>query len=194
MVALAVVIGTVGRRRSTAARSTETEKHVALVTYLHEHLSGSDIAMRVVERLRRTQTEERQLFDWLYRELETDRDVVRTLLRTLGESPQSPKRLLGKATGSMLTLVAGGARGDLSLFRTLEALAIAVQGKRCLWRALQQLRPTLPLPGGQTFTGLESSAVRQWDAIERRRATAAPHTFAAPDGELLRRSARHDEP
>jgi hypothetical protein len=116
-----------------------------------------------VERLRRTQanTNERQLFAWLYEELEADREVVRAVLKTLGSSSRSPKRLFGHASRSVLNMVAGGALGELSLFRTLEALAIGVQGKRCLWRALQSLRPSLPVPGGRSLAELESAAVHQ---------------------------------
>ena len=107
------------------------------MTYLHEHLTGADAAIRVVERLRRTQTDERPLFDWLYNEFEADHQVVQAILRMLGASSGSPKRLLGQASGAVLKRMAGGAAGDLSLFRTLEALALGVQGKRCMWRALQ---------------------------------------------------------
>jgi hypothetical protein len=47
--------------------------------------------------------------------------------------------MAGRATGNALRVVAGGTPGDLSLFRTLETLAMGVQGKRCLWRAAQAL-------------------------------------------------------
>jgi hypothetical protein len=75
-------------------------------------------------------------------------------------------------------VVAGGGPGDLSLFRTLEALAIGVQGKRCLWRAAQVLALPHP-PGRRTFVELEADAVRQWEAIERHRRSLVPLTFGA---------------
>jgi len=77
-----------------------------------------------------------------------------------------------------LKWTAGGHRGELPLFRTLEALAIGVQGKRCLWRALQSLGPPIPLPAGWSLAALEAMAVRQWEAIESRRQSLAPATFA----------------
>jgi hypothetical protein len=58
----------------------------------------------------------------------------------------------------VLSVTAGGEPGDLSLLRTLEALAIGVQGKRCLWRALQNLRPVLSTVDGMTFIELEARA------------------------------------
>jgi hypothetical protein len=101
---------------------------------------------------------------------------VRALLTELGASPRSLKRLAGYATGSMLRLTAGGAPGELSLFRTLEALAIGVQGKRCLWRALKYLGMAPPA-GAPSFTALEDQAVRQWELIESRRRAVAADTF-----------------
>ena len=175
---LALALITVGRRRGFGERPHEDERHAALVTYLHEHLSGADAAIRVVERLRRTQTHERSLFDWLYNELDADHQVVQALLTRLGASSRSPKRLLGQASGSVLKRLAGGMAGDLSLFRTLEALAIGVQGKRCMWRALQTVRPALQLPGTRSLSDLEAAAVRQWEAIEQRRTLMVPRTFA----------------
>ena len=61
---------------------------------------------------------------------------------------------------------------------TLEGWAIGVQGKRCLWRALQDLRG-LPLTvDGVDFVELEAKAVRQWEAIEERRRALAVQTFS----------------
>jgi hypothetical protein len=65
----------------------------------------------------------------------------------------------------------------LSLFRTLEALAIGVQGKRCLWRAAQTLAALPHPPGRRSFFELEADAVRQWEAIERHRRSLVPRTF-----------------
>jgi hypothetical protein len=183
IVGAGVVIATLARTR-VARRRPADAKREALATYLREHLSGADLAMQIVERLRRTDagTDEHDLFETLYREFEQDRDVVTSLLTTLGASSQSPKRLASQASGSVLKLLAGGSRGQLALFRTLEALAIGVQGKRCMWRALQSLRPSLAVPGGRTLPELEAAAVRQWDAIEERRRLLAPFTFEATVG------------
>ncbi|MCA1650403.1 MAG: hypothetical protein LC753_09015 [Acidobacteria bacterium] len=85
--------------------------------------------------------------------------------------------MAGRATGSALGVVAGGAPGDLSLFRALEALAIGVQGKRCLWRAAQALVAFPHPPGHRSFVELEADAVGQWETIERHRRSVVPRTF-----------------
>jgi hypothetical protein len=161
---------------------TETSKRSALVAYLREHLSGADAAIQVVEYLGRAETgsDERQLFVSLYEQLKSDRRVVEMLLTRLGASSRSAKRVAGRAAGSLMKRMAGGQPGDLSLFRTLEALAVGIQGKRCMWRALQALSPAL-LPPGPGFAELEQTAVRQWEMVEQRRRALVPETFSVAE-------------
>jgi hypothetical protein len=163
-------------RRSSAS----TRKRRALIAYLRDHLSGSELAIRVLHRLGSTHqgTEDGTLFHRLSKELEEDRSVVRSLLTRLGASGRSMKRAAGYASGAALSVTAGGEPGDLSLLRTLEALSIGVQGKRCLWRALQNLRPVPSTLDGMNFVELEARAVRQWEAIEERRRALVVQTFS----------------
>jgi len=145
-------------------------------------LSGSDTAIQVVDRLRHTHagTDEGRLCSALFDEFREERTVVHRLLVSLGASSVSLKRLASQTSGTLLKLTAGGSPGDLSLFRTLEALAVAVQGKRCMWRALQVMQSSLPHPGARSFADLEAQAMRQWEAIEQRRASLVSNTFPAP--------------
>ena len=164
-----------------AGRSnTPARKRQALIAYLRDHLSGSDAAIQVVHRLSSTHqgTEDGALFHRLSEEFEEDRSVVRLVLTRLGASGRSMKRAAGYASGALLRVTAGGEPGDLSLLRTLEALAIGVQGKRCLWRALQNPRTVPPTVDGLNFVELEAKAVRQWEAIEERRRVLVDRTFA----------------
>ena len=169
--------------RRPARRALDEVRREALVAYLHDHLGGADVALQVVERLRRTSTsvDDRMLFEWLYQQFDHDRATVESLVRRLGTSPASVKRIAGHVSGALLKFLAGGARGDLAFFRTLEALAIGVQGKRCMWRALPFLRPGLAV-AGRTWPELESAALSQWEAIEERRRALVPQTFATTEG------------
>ena len=178
-VAGGVAIASLARRRAGRGRQAPANREAALAAYLHDHLGGAEVAIQVVERLRWTSTsaDERLLFDWLYREFEQDRETVRSLVTMLGAIPTSAKQLAGHASGSILKFLAGGGRGELALFRTLEALAIGVQGKRCMWRALQSL-PGLAVPGNRTLPALEAAALRQWEGIEARRRLLVPQTFS----------------
>src|SRR5687768_16838892 len=68
-------------RRRTAAHEKVDDRRAALATYLREHLSGADAAIRVVERLRRTHagTAEGRLFGALFVDLQRDRDLVQAM-------------------------------------------------------------------------------------------------------------------
>ncbi len=182
--ALAVTAGMTAYLAGPARRSSpSTRKRQALIAYLRDHLGGSDVAIRVVHRLCSTYagTEDGRLFGRLSKELEEDRSVVKALLQRLGASERSMKRVAGHASGAVLSVAAGGEPGDLSLLRTLEALSIGVQGKRCLWTALQNLRPAPSTVHGMDFVELEAKAVRQWEAIEERRRGLVARTFSAAE-------------
>ena len=65
------------------------------------------------------------------------------------------------------------------MLRTLEALSVGVQGKRCMWRALQNLHPVPSTVHNIDFGELEAKALRQWDAIEECRRGLVARTFVA---------------
>jgi hypothetical protein len=178
--AVALTIAFVAARRSKPRHGYhQGDKRRALATYMRDHLAGADTAIQLVQRLSDAYrgVPEGALFESLYEQFREDRGVVEGLLAELGYTSRSAKRLAGQATGSALRAVAGGAPGDLSLFRTLEALAIGVQGKRCLWRAAQAIVALPHPPGRRSFVELEADAVRQWETIERDRWTLVPRTF-----------------
>jgi len=178
--AVAMTAGLTAYLAWPTSRSVSARQRQALVAYLHDHLSGSDMAVQVVHRLGSTlqATQDQTLFRRLSKEFEDERAVIRTLLKQFGASGRSIKRAATVASGTVLSATAGGEPGDLSLLRTFEALAIGIQGKRCLWRGLQNL-DTLPLTlDDVTFVELEVRAVRQWEAIEDRRLALVAQTFS----------------
>jgi hypothetical protein len=180
--AVAVAAGVTAYLAWPALRSSASlRKRQALIAYLRDHLTGSDVALRVVHRLGSTHqgTEDGTSFRRLSKEFDEDRAAVRTLLTQLGASGRSITRAAGYASGTVLSVTAGGEPGDLSLLRTLEALAIGVQGKRCMWRALQNLRTVPSTAQGMNVVELEAKAVRQWEAIEERRCALVERTFSA---------------
>jgi hypothetical protein len=180
VVGLGVAAVTYSRQRSSGARlHLLGDKRANLAAYLREHATGSEAAIQVVDRLRLVHagTQEGRLFAALFDEFREERDVVRALLDEIETSPLSTTRLAAPASRGIGQVAAGGERGDLSLFRTLEALAVGVQGKRCLWRALQALLGDEPIPSARSLAGLEAMAVRQWEAIEERRIGLVLATF-----------------
>ena len=179
--AVGLTIAFVALRRSKPRQGDQDlNKRQAFATYLRDHLAGADTAIQVVQGLRDAYRggPEGTFFESLYNQFREDRGVVEGILAELGYTSRSTKRLAGLSTGNALRVVAAGAPGELSLFRTLEALAIGVQGKRCLWRAAGRLATQPPGPGRRSFVELEAAAVRQWEQIERYRGALVPRTFA----------------
>ena len=179
IIGLTVAALTRGRSRP-GPHQQRVDRRSAFAAYLKDHLTGADAAIQMVRRLRETHrgTPEGRLFASLYEQFREDRADVEALLDDLHTSRLSIKRLAGRATGTALRAVSGGQPGDLSLFRTMEALAIGVQGKRCLWRAAQRLATQPPARGRRSFVELEAAAVSQWEQIERYRGALVPRTFA----------------
>jgi len=175
--AVGLVAAAITRTRGNGRRDAHSGV-TALTAYLREHLSGSDVAIAGIEKLRRSERGDDGLWQRLLMEFQEERDVVRDLLTTLRASSLSVKRLAAQASVPLLVASAGGERGELSLFRTLEGLAVGVQGKRCLWRAMQTLESHLPSGHGRKFSDLEAQAVRQWESIEERRLSLVPDTFS----------------
>jgi hypothetical protein len=169
--------------RQPPAREATGDRN-ALATYLRDHLSGSDAAIRIVERLRRTHagTSDGRLFGALFVDLQHERDVVRTILSEIGASALSAKRLVASAGSALSVPMSDGAPGELALFRTLEGLAIGVHGKRLLWRALQEVEPPFAQISRGRLGELERLAIRQWEEIDARRRALARITFIRTHG------------
>jgi hypothetical protein len=177
-VAAVATVLTAYAKRSSHRGNTADRKRDALVAYLRDHLSGSDAGLQVVQRLMTTQGGGRDgsLFWQLADEFKQERATVRALLERLGASPSSPKRAVSYVSGAVLSSVAGGTSGDLSLLRSLEGLAVGIQGKRCLWRSLQALGERASLEHVD-YAELEARAVRQWEFVDERRRAAAAAAF-----------------
>jgi hypothetical protein len=172
--------GAARHRRTTRRRTVTADgRRSTLASYIRDHLGGSDTAILLLERVRRSHagTKEGSLFASLYDAIQRERELLRALLAELGESPLSTRRVATKVTGSLLGAVAGGKGDDFSLFWTLEGLAMGVQGKRLMWRALQSFDRGFSAASPQRFAELEALALRQWEAIEERRLSLAPALF-----------------
>jgi hypothetical protein len=164
-------------RRPRDEPADDDARGAALAGYLRDHLAGSDAALHTVAQLREGHrgTIEAALFARLHQELQDERRVVLRVLSRLGRSPLSLKRLAGQVAGVASRGVIKPAF-DATLLRTLEALCIGIQGKRCLWRVLQRLETSLGL-GEPGFDTLEGQALRQWTAVDAYRQTVALHAF-----------------
>jgi hypothetical protein len=178
VVGLAYAARALRRSREDPPTAVDGDRRSAFAAYLRDHLAGSEAALHVVAQLRdgHRGALEGPLFARLHAELTGERRVVMQVLGRLGASTMSLKQLVGDAGGSAAR-AASQPSGDATLLRTLEALTIGIQGKRCLWRALQMFEEALGF-GEPSFLALESQAVRQWDDVDAYRRSVALTAFA----------------
>ncbi len=156
--------------------------NTALHTYLNDHLSGSSAALQLLDHLidSATADDERSFFARLRADVDADRD---TLERVLAESggQASQLRTAGGALmewiGRLKLTFDDLSHQQLSHLEALEMLALGLQGKRSLWRALAVANP----PGlhGHDFASLERRAEDQHQHVEARRLEAARHVLGS---------------
>jgi hypothetical protein len=114
--------------------------HDHLATYLNDHLAGSVVAIELLARLKESAA--RPLAEFaarLHDDIAADRDELLRLMGELGIE-QSASRLVmawlaEKATQVKLWLD-DPASGRLALLEALELVALGIDGKKALWRAL----------------------------------------------------------
>ncbi|MGH7631918.1 MAG: hypothetical protein ACREOF_21495 [Gemmatimonadales bacterium] len=155
-----------------------------LTAYLNDHLAGSVAALELLDDLvgHSAEPDDRGYFTQLRSDIAADQDVLRGLLSEIG-SGESPIR---KAAGWLAEKVARlKLRWDdpqdagFRRFEALEALALGIQGKLGLWRALSAIAPALPALQRLELATLERRAETQHAAVETRRVAAATAAFAA---------------
>lgn len=149
-----------------------------LERYLNDHLAGASGAILVIQHIIDTmeESEARDFFGDLKLMVQADRDLLQHLLTTSGMQPSTVLKVAGGITarvGLMKLMWEGLEPGMLGMFEAFEMLALGVQGKRLLWRALHEIAPWYPEWSDHDFSELERKAIEQRDGIEHWRIQAA---------------------
>jgi hypothetical protein len=149
----------------------------ALDIYLNDHLAGATAGLELAEELRdRTAgTALGDVMTSLAQEIARDREVLVDLADRLGTTSNPVKQgvawLAEKAARIKLSGASSGSPA-LGTFLGLEALALGVEGKACLWRSLQ----SIAAPDGTLATldldDLIERAQAQREILERERRAA----------------------
>jgi hypothetical protein len=158
--------------------------HGSLTTYLNDHLAGSVAGLELLDhiiQLRRGSALESPLIV-IRSEIEEDQKVLQALLHGVGGSEsrvrQAAAWLSEKLARAKLRIDDGGS-GELQLLEALEALALGIQGKVALWRALQAASSRLPAPQRLDFAALEQRALSQFERVDRLRLQAASSALSS---------------
>ena len=153
-----------------------------LGAYLSDHLAGSVAAIDLIEKLR-DQDEGTPLaafMSGLKPEIEADQAVLKQLIDRIGE-PKNPVKQAGGWVMEKLTRVRFDERvtrsADLSRLLELEMLAVGIEGKLCLWRALRALAGSRPELAALDLDSLIGQAEQQRDSVEEHRVQAAVRAF-----------------
>lgn len=153
-----------------------------LTTYLNDHLAGSVAAVELLNHLieRHTALGWAGFLSELRAEIEADQASLRDVLQRLGEEGSAMKNAaawVGEKLSVARRTFSPGYDARLALLEELETIALGVQGKLGLWRALTIVAPSYPALRGLDLARLEQRARDQHERVETHRLAAASAAF-----------------
>jgi hypothetical protein len=153
-----------------------------LAIYLNDHLAGSTAALELARRARSANrgTRFEAAFARLAEEIEEDRDALLDVMRRLGVPRDPVKEAAGWLAEKAGRLKLNGrltGYSPLSRVVELEILALGVEGKRALWRALRELAAGDARLAGVDLATLLKRAERQRRTVEQQRLRAVAIAF-----------------
>jgi hypothetical protein len=151
---------------------------------MKDHLAGSIAVIELLNHLISGYSQKplEEFFRGLRREVSEDQEALRKLLHDL-DAADSPVRntaaFFSEKLDRVKLLLEDPTGGQLALLENLEALALGIEGKRALWRALGAVAEEVPpLLRNVDLKRLEERADEQRKRIEPHRIEAARDAFA----------------
>lgn len=150
----------------------------ALTHYLQDHLAGSVAALQLMETLAEHERGRplEAMLRALHAEVSGEQATLREILARLDAGESRLKQAAAWLTERIhVARLALAERSHPALARLdgLESLALALQGKLALYRALEDQAPGEPRLGGYPFAALQARTLTQHATIERERMAAA---------------------
>jgi hypothetical protein len=147
-----------------------------LGTYLHDHLAGADFAIDLLQAMKDGRQDQPlgQFAGQLLVEVTQDRNT----LRHFAEGADFGTNVLKEFTAwvgekASRVKLGVGARAEFGTFEALEFLALGVQGKLSLWRALRVAAASDARLSGLDFEQLIVRAEAQYAQVEEQRLALA---------------------
>ena len=153
-----------------------------LTNYAKDHFAGSVAAVELLDHLissHRGKTDE-QFFIRLRQEIGEDQEVLEELLHDLdgsGGALRNTAAFLSEKLARVKLLLEDPSGGQLARLEKLEALALGIEGKRALWRALLAVVDEIPALRQLDLARLDQRADDQRKRVETRRVEAAREAF-----------------
>lgn len=154
-----------------------------VATYLNDHLAGSVAAIEILEYLERMHhgTTEEHFFTDIRDNVISDQAELEAMMARLGVGA-SATRKAGAWFASKLTEfklgIDAAEGGPLRALEAMEILTMGIDGKRSLWRAMQESLDVLPELADVDFDRLIERAEEQRSRVEHARLGAAGQVFA----------------
>jgi hypothetical protein len=153
-----------------------------LSSYLNDHLAGSVGALELLDRLIETYKGKplEPFFRDLRHEIEADQETLKKLIAKLGEQESAVRKagawVVEKLSRAKIHLDETREE-EMGLVLALEGLALGINGKRSLWRALFVASETEPHLRGLDYATLEKRAMEQHARVETKRLEVARGLF-----------------
>ncbi len=154
-----------------------------LATYLNDHLGGATTGLELAKRSRGANegTELGAFLEKLTKEIDEDRETLRSLMRTLAIGEDHVKKLAGWSVEKVGRLKPNGQlRGysPLSRLVELEGLTSGVSAKRSLWLMLERLAERDERFAAFELRELVTRAERQLAQLEQHRVSIASEALS----------------
>jgi len=131
-----------------------------LTTYLEDHFAGSVAALELLDHLISSHCgkSHEQFFVRLRQEVSEDQEVLRKILYALGADDSALRNtasFFGEKLARVKLKIEDHTGGQLARLEKLEALALGIEGKRALWRALIAVAEKIPALRNVDLTRLD---------------------------------------
>ncbi|MGC3971131.1 MAG: hypothetical protein QM775_28475 [Pirellulales bacterium] len=155
----------------------------SLATYLNDHLSGSVLALELLEHLHQLppEGELKGFLVKLENDIKADRVVLEVIMNSLQVAPSTPRKMIAWLTEKALQVklwTDAKQDGGLKLLEAMEGITLGIEGKRLLWMALSAVKEAYPELQTFNFEQLAMRAVTQRQSVEGIRLNAAAKAFA----------------
>lgn len=155
----------------------------AMDVYLNDHLAGAMLGSDLAEQIeaRAAGTPLGEVMESLRLQIEEDRQTLIGLMQRIGSSRNPVKQAGAWVTEKASRLKFAGVTSgepELGMFMALESLALGVQGKLSLWKALEQVADQHPAIASVNLGDLIQRAQHQSQTLERERLAAGRRALA----------------
>jgi hypothetical protein len=150
----------------------------AMNVYLNDHLAGAMLGSDLAEQIRsrNESTPLGEVMELLAPQIEEDRQTLIALMRSMDGSKNPVKQAgawVTEKASRLKFLGLSSGEPELGTFMALESLALGVQGKLALWKALKEVTDQHPAIASVNLDELIDRAAAQHDLLERERLTAS---------------------